>query len=335
MPRCTHCDAELPAATLVCPHCQRPIEPSDASGHSAGQKNPWAFSLAELFIATTYVAVLLSVTLAAPEWGAVLWGVSAFALARTIWFSIAWKRIGKPVAPFAQIGSFVESLVVMSLVAAAASVAFLGVCFPLGASVISCCSPSHSEVLGACAWFFGGLAGLASGGYLLWWLWILPIVQFWRRGEVPTMLVRLAELARTVVVLSSTFLGSATLAIGAAWAWLLSIAEDRRDERLPRIALYWMLLAGYAFGCVIGIAIGRWATRAAKRWFWPVLAVASLALIWAIVESIFREPPFSNDESAPFFVGILVAFITGLVTHRLLAQTACRDDDGGSRDKSA
>ena len=317
MSRCTHCDAELLADAAVCPRCQWPIAPSNAAGLSAGKKNPWAFSLAELFIATTYVCLLLTVTLAAHEWGAVLWGVSAFALARTIWFSIAWKRAGKPFAPFGQIGSFVESLVVMGLVAAASTVAFVGVCFPLGALVSKCCGPNYSDVLFWGAWVFGVLAGLGSGGYLLWWLWIRPIVRFWKRGEVPTMLARLAELARTVVVLSSTFFGSATLAIGAGWAWMQSFAEGKREERYSRIAGYWMLLTGYAAGCVIGIVAGRWVTRAGKRWFWPILAVAVVALIWVVSLAAVREQPFTDDELAPIVAGILVAFIVGIVFHRL------------------
>lgn len=308
---------------------------TEGAGPSAGQKNPWAFSLAELFIGTTYICLLLGITLAAPEWGAVMWGISVFALARTIWFSVAWKRIGKPVAPFAQIGSFVESLVVMSLVATAATVAFVGVCLPLGASVSQCCGPNHSDVLFGCAWVFGGLAGLGSGGYLLWWLWISPIVRFWKRGEVPTMLLRLRALARTVVVLSSTFLGSATLAIGAGWAWVQSIAEDKREERLTRIALYWWLLMGYAAGCVLGIVAGRWVTRAGRRWFWPILAGAGLAMIALLTLAAFRVPPLGDDEFTPVLVGILVAFIIGIVIHRLFAQAMDKNDDDSSRDKTA
>ena len=326
LPVCPGCGGKLPAGSTSCPQCQRPIG-SDVPGLPAGRKNPWAFSLAELFIGTTYICLLLAVTLAAPEWGAVLWGVSAFALARTIWFSVAWKRAGKPLTPMAQIGSFAESLVVMGLVAAAASVAFVGVCVPLGASVTLCCGPNYSDSLFWCAWVYGGLAGLGSGGYLLWWLWIWPIVQWWRQGEVPTLLVRLAALARTVVVLSSTFLGSATLAIGAGWAWAQSIAEGKREERLARIALYWMLLVGFAAGCVLGIVAGRWVTRARKRWFWPILAAAALALIALGLVTAFRVPPFSEEDSSPVLAGILVAYIIGIVIHRIFARAGLDDGD--------
>ena len=110
---------------------------------NSGQKNPWSFSLAELLIGTTFVCVLLAVTLALPEWGIFLWILSGFALTRTIWYSIAWKRAGKAFSPLAQIGSLAESLLVMALISAAATVAFMGVCLPLGLTVTRCCAPSY------------------------------------------------------------------------------------------------------------------------------------------------------------------------------------------------
>ena len=325
--RCPHCGADLAKDARVCLDCGQPL--SGREDLSAGQKNPWAFSLAELFIGTTYICLLLAVTLAAPEWGAVLWGVSAFALARTIWFSIVWKRSGRPFTPFAQIGSYAESLVVISLVAAAASVAFVGVCLPLGASVTKCCGPNYSDALAACAWIAGGAAGLGSAGYLLWWLWIWPIVQWWRRGEVPTMRLRLAALGRTAVVLSSTFVGSAGLAIAGGWAWLLSFVQERRDERLARMALFGMLFVGYVAGCVVGILGGRWATRAGRRWFWPILAAAAAAIIGLFVFWELEIPATDIDDFAPAVIGILFVFIIGMVIHRVLGSRAADGDSTG------
>lgn len=300
-----------------------------AAGPLAGQQNPWSFSLAELLIAITYVCILMGVTLPFPEWGAFLWTLSAIALGRTVWFSIAWKRAGQPTRPLEQVGSFVESLAVLGLVSAAAAVAFVGVCFPLGASVTNCCSPNHSDALSACAWIFGGLAGLGGGGILLWWLCIVPIVQWWRTGRPPTIVMRLAALGWSMMTLSSTFLGSATLAAVAGWTWLRFVAAklEQRDERQFRLALYWMLLAGYVLGMLLGVVAGRLVAAAGRKRFWPCLAAAGLAIVVLLaVAARGMSPAGANEEPiVPLaMVGMLVAFVVGLVIRRFFPWEASR-----------
>ena len=317
-PCCSECGAPL-KTDGTCPRCHG-LQEREAPLPSAGQKNPWAFSLAELLLGTTYIAILLGVTLPFPEWGAVLWVLSAVALARTAWLSIAWKRAGRPFTPLAQIGSYAESLLVGVLVSAAASAAFFGVCFPLGATVFQCCSPSHSDFLVGAAFVLGGVAGLASGGYLLWTLCLRDFVYwFWRQGP-PTMLDRGLALARAVITLATAMLTSALDATVGGLTWLVASHPDHRDAKGPRVALYFLLLAGYIAGAAAGIVAGRIVARAAHQWFWPLLIPALVLLAGASLTFAIDALTGSGD-SAIFtlpVIGLLLTLIMGLALNRVL-----------------
>lgn len=317
-PCCSECGAPL-KADGTCPRCHG-LQEREAPLPSAGQKNPWAFSLAELLLGTTYIAILLAVTLRFPEWGAFLWVLSAVALARTVWLSIAWKRAGRPFSPLAQVGSYAESLLVGVLVSAAASAAFFGVCFPLGSTVFQCCSPSHSDFLMGAAFVLGGVAGLASGGYLLWTLCLRDFVYwFWRQGP-PTMLSRGITLARSLIVVSTAMLTMAAAAAMGGLAWLGTSSPDSRDAKGPRIALYFLLLAGYVVGAAGGIFAGRVLARAARQWFWPLLIPALVLLAGASLTFAIDALTGAGD-SAIFtlpVIGLLVTLIAGLVVNRVL-----------------
>ena len=330
---CPHCGRESPPAISHCPHCQRLIGKSDCSRPAqaeparhplpARSSNPWSFSIAELLLGTTFVAVLLAVTLAVPEWGIFLWIISALALARTIWFSVAWKRAGRPFLPLAQAGSFAESLFVMALISAAATVAFLGTCFPLGVTVTHCCSPSDSEFLAGFAWVVGISAGLGSGGYLLWTLVIRPIVAWRRLGQPPTMVERIAVMGRSVVLLATTMLGSALSALSYAWGWLLALGSvlEERNARTSRIILYLVLLAGYIAGTVLGVVCGRQLVHRVRIWFWPALVVAALASIPLTIMGFHLIPGASDDSGISLgLLAVVVAFAVGLLIHRILGE---------------
>ena len=292
-------------------------------------RNPWSFSIAELLLATTYVAALLAVTLALPEWGIFLWIISALALARTIWLSIVWKRTGRPFLSLAQAGSFAESLLVMALVSAAATIAFLGTCFPLGVTVTHCCSPSDSELLAGFAWAIGIGAGLASGGYLLWTLVIRPIVAWWRFGQPPTMVERIAAMGRSLVLLTTTMLGSGLSALAYGWGWLLALGGrlEERDDRTGRIILYLVLLAGYIVGTVLGIVVGRHLIRRVRSWFWPVLAASGItAAVLAILALRVLPQPYQDDSGIAWtLLGVVTALAVGLAIHRILGGAAPSD----------
>lgn len=320
--RCEVCGAPLEEGA-ICPRCQPVGLDRDSPSPSAGQRNPWAFSLAELLLGTTYVCILLGVTLPFPEWGIFLWILSAVALARTIWLSVAWKRAGKPFTALAQIGSYAESLLVGVLVSAAACVAFLGVCFPLGAPFFQCCATNTDAFMGG-AFALGGIAGLASGGYLLWVLWIRDFVRWFWRQEPPTMLARGVALANSVILLSSILLGSAAAAAVGGLAWLVATAEEYRDSRSGRIGLFFCLLAGYVVGAAGGIIAGRAMARVGRQWFLPLLIVALLLLAgFSLTYAV--DALTSNGDSAIFtlpVIGVLLSLIAGMVLNRILPPPA-------------
>ncbi len=335
--RCPHCDTLLAPNASHCGACQRPVAGSRAADASAGAKNPWSFSLAELLIGTTYLCILLAVTLVAAEWSIYLWVASAVALARTVWYSVAWKRAGRPFSSLAQALSFAESLLVTVLISAAATVAFLGTCLPLGLTVVRCCSPNHSEFLAGLAWVLGGAAALACGGYLLWRLAIRPVVVWWRGNKPPTMFARWATMADAAVRLCGAMLGSGAAAWTAGWTWMVSLGTrlEQRDERTARIILYCILLFGYIAGAVLGVRLGRRIATQTQFWFWPPLAVAGLGSAALIVLASGALPaPYRDDSGiSATLAGVLMTFFVALIMHRVLGQSADSLAQGGDAEK--
>jgi uncharacterized membrane protein YfcA len=243
-------------------------------------------------LVVTFVCVWLGVTVQWPPVGIGLAVLAAPALVRAWWYQRAWRKAGVPLTPLQAALSFVGSLAVMALVAAAGSVAFVGVCFPLALSQFDYPGPGGSEFLFWSSWVAGGAAALLVSGILVWRLWIAAVIQRRATGQPPESRQRLLAFWHALLIVFCTLSLAGALGIGGLFTtyWLPVLAFSPRSDKLVRIVAYLVSLAGFIGGGWLGYRTTRGSLALAAP-----LAAGCLALWlahglgWAVVSNVPPE----------------------------------------------
>ena len=166
-----------------------------------------AFSLAELFLLLTLVALLLP--LAARSWLGMLIALHAApALAITLWYRDKWMRMGQPLTPLELAASFASSF-------GGALLASIACAYALFTALESLSFPFWREPLVA-------LLGAAPAIFAAVWVlrqflhaaWTLPRRQWILDRRLPTLLDRVLRFGRCFVLMSGAILCANVLVIG-------------------------------------------------------------------------------------------------------------------------
>jgi hypothetical protein len=247
-------------------------------------------------LVVTFVCVWLGVTVQWPPVGIGLAVLAAPALARAWWYQRAWRKAGVPLTPFQAALSFVGSLVVMALVAAAGSVAFVGVCFPIGLSQFEYRGPTI-EFLFYSAWFWGGVAALLVGGFIVWRLWIAAARQRRITGMPPSGRQRLLAFWHVLFIVFCVLTIGCAAGIGGMllFALIVELLHSPGARVVARAVMYVIGLAGFAGGGWIAYRLTRNSLAGAAPWFAACLAGwLGLGIGWAISLNL----PYGSDSIA-------------------------------------
>jgi hypothetical protein len=130
----------------------------------AGENIDWQFSLASLFLITTWVAVNLGAFLLSPGIGVLVALIGLPALARTLVASNRSKRAGSGLNVLAKVEIFIVSIVIVVAVWMASIIAFFAVCFTGGSLTAAVHAPE--PILLVIALGGGLIAAIAVASYL-------------------------------------------------------------------------------------------------------------------------------------------------------------------------
>ena len=157
--------------------------------------NARAFSLAEMFLLVTLVAVLLGL-MAQPLLGTLVTIHAAAALTVTLWYRDKWLRVGRPLSPLELVGSFAWSLTAAFLTSGVCISAFLcalgWLSLPFGREPLVMLLGVFAAVA-VTAWVMGQLSVC---------VWQEPWRQWILARCVPTLFERVQRFSRCLVLLS-------------------------------------------------------------------------------------------------------------------------------------
>lgn len=182
--------------------------------------NARAFSLAELFLLITLIAVLLGL-MAQPLVGIPVALHAAAALTVTLWYRDKWLQMGLPLSPLELVGSFAWSLIAALLVSA---VYLLTIVASMGWLSV----PFHREPL---VMLLGAVPATAATvwviGQFIITVWKWPRQQWALERRVPSLHERALGFLRCLILMTCAVVGANLLVAGTVG--LYSLVNDPRQ----------------------------------------------------------------------------------------------------------
>jgi len=183
---CSNCGTENGPQRTQCWLCREPIGPADqppAAMHTSvpAVRTTRTFSLSSLMLLTALAAVCLGVMRQSLGLGIVLAILATPALLRTVFLAQKKKGPGGSMSSGEKVATFIGALAVVTTIGAAACVAFVAICFPIGLATFNMHGASSGVAL---AFLFGIAAGLGTLALGIW-LWLFRPKRKRLRTEMP------------------------------------------------------------------------------------------------------------------------------------------------------